>query len=175
VVDIVQILTQQPDPTTARKYWNKLKQRLGKEGSQLVTDCHQLKMLASDGKNYLTDAATAETLLRLVQSVPSPKAEPINCGLPRWDTSDAGDVRSCLALARTREVGVTGPQREVDHPAHDRSGDPQQADRLLGTHEVKQDKSSPSSPISFTRNGLEYQFRTTRDSKVWKARICATT
>ena len=80
VVDIVQVLTQQPDDQTARKYWNKLKERLGKEGSQLVTDCHQLKMQAADGKQRLTDAATAETLLRLVQSVPSPKAEPIK----RW-------------------------------------------------------------------------------------------
>jgi hypothetical protein len=72
VVDIVRVLTQQPDFKTARKYWNKLKERLDKEGSQLVTNCHQLKMPAADGKNYLTDVATAETLLRLVQSVPSP-------------------------------------------------------------------------------------------------------
>ncbi len=75
VIDIIQVLTQQPDYQTARKYWNKLKERLNKEGSQLVTNCHQLKMTASDGKQRLTDAANAETLLRLVQSVPSPKAE----------------------------------------------------------------------------------------------------
>ena len=74
VVDIVRILTQQPDATVARKYWNKLKQRLHEEGSQLVTNCHQLKLPASDGKNYLTDVANAETLLRLVQSVSSPKS-----------------------------------------------------------------------------------------------------
>lgn len=83
VIDIVQVLTEQPDYQTARKYWNKLKERLAKEGSQLVTDCHQLKMTASDGKQRLTDAATAETLLRLVQSVPSPKAEPIKLWLAR--------------------------------------------------------------------------------------------
>ena len=80
VVDIVQVLTQQPDYQTARKYWNKLKQRLTREGSESVTNCHRLKLRAADGKNYLTDVATAETLLRLVQSVPSPKAEPIK----RW-------------------------------------------------------------------------------------------
>ncbi|MBW6504405.1 Bro-N domain-containing protein [bacterium] len=80
VVDIIQVLTQQADYQPARKYWNKLKERLGKEGSQLVTNCHQLKMTADDGKQRLTDVATAETLLRLVQSVPSPKAEPIK----RW-------------------------------------------------------------------------------------------
>ena len=65
VVDIVQVLTQQPDYQTARKYWNKLKERLGREGSQSVTNCHRLKLTAADGKNYLTDVATAETLLRL--------------------------------------------------------------------------------------------------------------
>jgi len=63
VIDIVQVLTDQPDGLTARKYWNKLKQRLGAEGSQLVTDCHQLKMTAVDGKQRLTDVATAQTLL----------------------------------------------------------------------------------------------------------------
>jgi DNA-damage-inducible protein D len=56
VVDIVQILTQQPDYQTARKYWNKLKERLSKEGSQSVTNCHRLKLPAADGKSYLTEA-----------------------------------------------------------------------------------------------------------------------
>lgn len=83
VVDIVQVLTQQPDYQTARKYWNKLKERLKKEGSQLVTNCHQLKMIADDGKQRMTDVATAETLLRLVQSIPSPKAEPIKLWLAK--------------------------------------------------------------------------------------------
>lgn len=83
VVDIVQVLTQQPDYQTARKYWNKLKERLKKEGSESVTNCHRLKLPAADGKNYLTDVATAETLLRLVQSVPSPKAEPIKLWLAK--------------------------------------------------------------------------------------------
>ncbi len=83
VIDIVQVLTQQADYQAARKYWNKLKQRLVKDGSQLVTDCHRLKMTATDGKQRLTDVATAETLLRLVQSVPSPKAEPIKLWLAK--------------------------------------------------------------------------------------------
>ena len=83
VIDIIQVLTQQSDYQTARKYWNKLKERLDKEGSQLVTNCHQLKMTADDGKQRLTDVATAETLLRLVQSVPSPKAEPIKLWLAK--------------------------------------------------------------------------------------------
>ena len=63
VIDIIQVLTQQADYQTARKYWNKLKQRLTKEGSQSVTDCHRLKLPAVDGKNYLTDVATAETFV----------------------------------------------------------------------------------------------------------------
>jgi len=77
VVDIIQVLIQQPDYQTARKYWNKLKERLKDEGSELVTNCHQLKMVAEDGKLRITDAANVETLLRLIQSVPSPKAEPM--------------------------------------------------------------------------------------------------
>ncbi len=83
IVDVIQILTGQPGATTARKYWNKLKQRLAEEGSQLVTDCHQLKLTAADGKQRLTDVATAETLLRLVQSIPSPKAEPVKLWLAK--------------------------------------------------------------------------------------------
>ncbi len=66
VVDIIQVLIQQPDYQTARKYWNKLKERLRKEGSESVTNCHRLKLLAADGKKYLTDVADPETLLHLV-------------------------------------------------------------------------------------------------------------
>ena len=83
VVDIVQVLTQQPDYQAARNYWKVLKSRLSKEGSESVTKCNRLKLPAADGKNYLADAATAETLLRLVQSVPSPKAEPIKLWLAK--------------------------------------------------------------------------------------------
>ena len=83
VIDIIQALTQQGDYQTARKYWNKLKERLRKEGNESVTNCHQLKFIANDGKRYVTDAADVETLLRLVQSVPNPKAEPIKLWLAR--------------------------------------------------------------------------------------------
>ncbi|MCG7848479.1 MAG: hypothetical protein MIO93_04790, partial [ANME-2 cluster archaeon] len=83
VVDIIQVLIQQPDYQTARKYWNKLKERLKKEGNESVTICHRLKLEAADGKKYLTDVADAETLLRLIQSVPSPKAEPIKIWLAK--------------------------------------------------------------------------------------------
>ena len=116
VVDIIRVLTQQADYKTARKYWNKLKERLGKEGSQLVTNCHQLKMPAADGKNYLTDAATAETLLRLVQSVPSPqgRTDKTLAGKGRL-RADAGNGRPrAFARPRPRDVAETGPQRQMD-------------------------------------------------------------
>ena len=83
VVDIIQVLTQQPDYQAARNYWKVLKNRLRKEGSESVTNCNRLKLPAADGKSYLTDVANAETLLRLVQSVPSPKAEPIKLWLAK--------------------------------------------------------------------------------------------
>lgn len=83
VVDIIQVLIQQPDFQAARNYWKVLKNRLAKEGSETVTKCNQLKLPAEDGKMRLTDVADVETLLRLVQSVPSPKAEPIKLWLAK--------------------------------------------------------------------------------------------
>jgi DNA-damage-inducible protein D len=80
VVDIIQVLLDQPDDLKARKYWNKLAQRLREEGSEVVTNCHQLKLLAPDGKMRETDCANTEIMFRIIQSVPSPKAEP----LKRW-------------------------------------------------------------------------------------------
>lgn len=73
IVDVISILTDSPNP---RKYWSVLKNRLKREGSELTTNCSQLKMQAADGKKYLTDVANTEQLFRLIQSVPSPKAEP---------------------------------------------------------------------------------------------------
>lgn len=73
IVDVVSILTESVD---GRKYWNKLKQRLKEEGNETVTNCHQLKMLSADGKMRFTDVATTEQMFRLIQSIPSPKAEP---------------------------------------------------------------------------------------------------
>ena len=78
VVDVVSVLTESTD---GRKYWNKLKQRLKEEGNETVTNCHQLKMTATDGKKRLTDVIDTTNLLRLIQSIPSPKAEPFKMWL----------------------------------------------------------------------------------------------
>lgn len=81
VVDVVAVLTDQPDQRHAAKYWSVLKTRLKQEGSELPTNCSQLKMTAVDGKRRLTDVADTEQLLRIIQSIPSPKAEPFKMWL----------------------------------------------------------------------------------------------
>jgi hypothetical protein len=81
IVDVVQVLTDQSEFQAARKYWNKLKERLIAEGNQTVSNCHQLKMKAADGKMRFTDVADTEQLFRLIQSVPSKKAEPFKLWL----------------------------------------------------------------------------------------------
>ena len=83
VVDVVSILTNQPDYRSATKYWNTTKTRLLKEGSQLSTKCRQLRMTAQDGKLRLTDVADTEQILRLIQSIPSKKAEPFKLWLAK--------------------------------------------------------------------------------------------
>ncbi len=76
VIDIAAVLTEQDDAQKARKYWNKLSQRLREEGSEVVTNCHQLRLPAEDGKLRKTDCANTKTIFRIIQSIPSPKAEP---------------------------------------------------------------------------------------------------
>jgi hypothetical protein len=94
----------QKDFQVARKYWNKLKERLKLEGNESVTNCHQLKLLAADGKKYLTDVADVETILRLVQSVPSKKAEPIKLWLAKVGYERMEEMNNPeIALNRSRE------------------------------------------------------------------------
>ena len=83
IVDVVWILVDSKDYQTARKYWNKLEQRLIEEGFEAVTNCHQLKLCAEDGKMRFTDVADSEQLLRIIQSIPSPKAEPFKIWLAK--------------------------------------------------------------------------------------------
>ena len=83
VIDVVAVLTEQTDYKKAQSYWTTLKNRFKNEGTQMVTNCDKLKLVAKDGKKYLTDVADVETILRLVQSVPSKKAEPIKLWLAK--------------------------------------------------------------------------------------------
>ena len=101
IVDVVYALTQSKD---ALAYWRKLKQRLKEEGNQTVTNCHALKMVAADGKMRLTDVATPEQLLRLIQSIPSPKAEPFKLWLAKVGyerIQETADPSKALDRART--------------------------------------------------------------------------
>ena len=97
IVDVISILTDSPNP---RKYWSVLKTRLKREGSELTTNCSQLKMQAADGKKYLTDVANTEQLFRLIQSVPSPKAEPFKLWIAQSSEGTFGikcKTRNCLS------------------------------------------------------------------------------
>ncbi len=105
IVDIVSVLTEQPDFQTARKYWNKLNQRLREEGSESVTNCHQLKLPAADGKYYDTDCANTQTLFRIIQSIPSPKAEPFKLWLAQVGYERVQEIENPeLAQKRIREI-----------------------------------------------------------------------
>lgn len=109
IVDVIQILTDSPNP---RKYWSVLKLRLNKEGSQLTSNCSQLKMPASDGKYYKTDVADSEQLFRLIQSIPSPKAEPFKMWLAqiaseRLDELQDPELTIDRALAQYLQLGYS--------------------------------------------------------------------
>lgn len=93
IVDVIAVLTESANP---RKYWSVLKTRLKKEGSQLATNCSQLRLISSDGKYYQTDVADVEQLLRLIQSIPSPKAEPFKQWLA--EVGSRNMPRACVGL-----------------------------------------------------------------------------
>ncbi|MFA5792902.1 MAG: Bro-N domain-containing protein [Candidatus Gracilibacteria bacterium] len=93
VIDVVGVLIDQVDFKKAKSYWTTIKNRLKNEGSQLVTNCDQLKLRSADGKFYKTDVATIETLLRLIQSIPSPKAEPLKLWLAKVGTERIAEIQ----------------------------------------------------------------------------------
>ena len=93
VIDIVAALTDQPNFQLSRNYWKVLKNRLKKEGSEVVTNCNRLKMSAQDGKQRETDVANIGTLLRLIQSIPSPKAEPLKLWLAKVGTERITEIQ----------------------------------------------------------------------------------
>ena len=102
IIDVIAILTDSPTP---RNYWKVLKHRLIKEGNESVTNCNQLKMQSADGKFYLTDVADAKQLLRLIQSIPSPKAEPFKQWLAQVGSERLDEIENPeLASQRAREL-----------------------------------------------------------------------
>jgi hypothetical protein len=104
IVDIVGILTDQPTTDRARNYWKVLKNRLLKEGNQSVTDCNQLKLQAADGKFYKTDVGNVEQIFRLIQSIPSPKAEPFKQWLAKVGYERLQEIQDpSLSIDRARE------------------------------------------------------------------------
>ena len=104
IVDVCEVLTDSKDYLTARKYWNKLKQRLVEEGNEKVTNCHQLKLRAADGKMRQTDVADQQQLFRLIQSIPSPKAEPFKQWIARVASERIDEIQDPeLAILRGAE------------------------------------------------------------------------
>ena len=112
IVDVVHVLVDSKDYQTARKYWNKLKQRLKEEGNETVTNCHQLKLQAEDGKMRKTDVADTEQLFRIIQSIPSPKAEPFKLWMAqvaaqRLDQMQDPELGIQMALADYKRLGYS--------------------------------------------------------------------
>lgn len=112
IVDVIAVLTDSPNYQTARNYWKVLKNRLNKEGNETVTNCNRLKMRAADGKMRMTDVADTEQLLRLIQSVPSPKAEPFKqwlakVGSQRLDQLQDPELSIQQALQDYRRLGYS--------------------------------------------------------------------
>lgn len=161
VVDVVSVLTDQPDYDRARKYWNKLKQRLSEEGSELVTNCHQLKMPAKDGKNRLTDVADTEQLLRLVQSIPSKRAEPFKLWLAR--------------VGRERIDEISDPELSIDRAValYRRKGYSEKwINQRLKSIEVRKDLTD-----EWNRSGItasqDYAILTNEITKAWSGKTVA--
>ena len=146
IVDVIAVLTESVDPTA---YWRKLKQRLKEEGNETVTNCHALKMAAPDGKMRLTDVADVEQLFRLIQSIPSPKAEPFKMWL--------------AGIARERLEEIDDPEQGIDRLLeyyHRKGYSDNWINQRLKSIEVRKDLTD-----EWTRRGVEkgQQFATLTD------------
>lgn len=152
VVDVIAVLTDSPNP---RNYWKVLKHRLSKEGNQSVTDCNQLKMRSADGKLYKTDVADTEQLLRLIQSVPSPKAEPFKLWLAR------------VGYERIEET--EDPEKAIDRAMETylRKGySPEWINQRLKSIEIRKELTDEWDTRG-VRKGQEYAILTDEISKAW--------
>ncbi len=152
IVDVVEILTESPN---ARKYWSVLKTRLKKEGSELTTNCSQLKMKSSDGKYYKTDVADTEQLFRLIQSIPSPKAEPFKLRIAK--------------VARERIDEIEDPEIGLDRlmDTYLKKGYSKEwVNQRLKSIEVRKDLTDEWDD-SGVKKGLEYAILTDEITKAW--------
>lgn len=161
IVDVVSVLTDQPEYERARKYWNKLKQRLKEEGFEPVTNCHQLKLPAQDGKNRLTDVADTEQLLRIIQSIPSKKAEPFKMWLAR--------------VGRERIDEITDPELSI-HRAVDTYRKKGYSEKWISQRmksiEVRKDLTDEWNRSGITQS-KDYAILTNEITKAWSGKTVA--
>ncbi len=155
IVDVIGVLTEQPTSRSAAKYWSVLKVRLKSEGSQLTTNCRQLKMTAEDGKKRLTDVADTEQILRLIQSIPSPRAEPFKMWL--------------AAVGRERIDETIDPEQTIDRAlatylkkGHSREWINQRLQAIQVRKELTDEWDGRG-----IQKGIEYAILTDEISKAW--------
>lgn len=152
VVDVVAVLTDSVDP---QAYWRKLKQRLKEEGNQTVTNCHALKMMAADGKMRNTDVADTEELLRIIQSVPSPKAEPFKLWLAK--------------VGRERLDELADPEITINRALQtylDKGYSENWVNQRLKTIEVRKELTNEWERVGI-KKGLEFAILTDEITKAW--------
>lgn len=155
IVDVVCVLTDQPDRRHGAKYWSVLKTRLKKEGSQLPTNCSQLKLKADDGKSYKTDVASTEQLLRIIQSIPSKKAEPFKLWLAQ--------------VGRDRIEEIIDPELTIDRALETYAKKGYQADWInqrLQTIRARKELTDEWQAHG-VQNGKEYAILTDEVTKAW--------
>lgn len=155
VIDVVAVLTDQPDYQAARNYWKVTKKRLKDEGNETVTSCNQLKMTASDGKKRLTDVADTEQLLRIIQSIPSPKAEPFKLWLAQ--------------VGRERIEETIDPELTIDRALETylkKGYPPEWINQRLQAIQVRKELTDEWDARG-VRKGMEYAILTDEISRAW--------
>jgi len=155
IVDVVGVLTEQTTPRGATMYWGKLKQRLKSEGSQLLTDCQQLKLKASDGKLYKTDVGNIEQIFRIIQSIPSPKVEPFKLWL--------------ASVGKGRINEIIDPELSIDRALETylRKGYPKEwINQRLQSIQVRKELTDEWQERGVSE-GLEYAILTNEISRAW--------
>lgn len=155
VIDVIEILTEQKDHQGARNYWKVLKHRLLQEGSEVVTNCNRLKMLAPDDKMRMTDVADTQTLLRLVQSIPSPKAEPFKLWLAK-----VGNER--VEEAENPELAIDRAMRTYLKKGYSKEW----INQRLKSIEIRKDLTDEWQERGM-KEGMEYAILTDEITKAW--------